>query len=190
MHRMPVNRRHVALALACWPATRLPAQPEEPRPRYKVSAAQLHEALAARFPQRFGLAGLLELKVSAPQLLLLPARNKLGVSLLAEASGPVVRTPPQGGELDLAFGLRYEGADQTLRAQQPEILDIRLPGLSAESARDLRGLLPALSRQLASDVVLHIFTSRELGVADTMGLVPDRFTVLHDGLLVEFRAKP
>lgn len=183
-----MDRRLLISALACWPAARLLAQEDGPRPHYKISAAQLHEALAARFPLRLGVPGLLELEVSAPRLHLLPARNKLGASLLAQPSGPGL-PPTEPGEVDLLFGLRYEATDRTLRANRPEILDLRLPGLAPDARQALQAWLPALTREVVGEIVVHHFTPRELGLADTMGFEPEKVTVVDDGLLVVFGPK-
>ena len=72
-----IDRRHIITALACCAAGRLWADDEPPRPRHKVSATQLYQALSTRFPRRFGLAGLLELQVSAPRLLQTLARAEM-----------------------------------------------------------------------------------------------------------------
>jgi hypothetical protein len=184
-----MDRRLLICALAGWPAAHLLAQPQEPRPRLKVSAAELHQALSARFPVRFGVPGLVELEVSAPQLLLLPARNQLGAALLVQASGPALRRM-QAGEMDVMFSLRYEPADQTLRAHHMEILDIRMPGLSADGLQVLRTVLPEVAREVVGEVVLHKFTQRQLALADTMGFEPEKVTVVEDGLVVVFAPKP
>lgn len=183
-----MDRRHWIAALACWPLARLAAQQPEPRPRHKVSAAELYERLSARFPVRLGMASLLEIEVSAPQLLLLPSRNKIGASLLAEASGSGLNQR-RAGALDLVFALRYEAADQTLRAHQAEVLELRLPGLSADGQRTLQALLPQLARDAMGEFVLHKFSPRELALPETMGFEPEKITVLEDGLVVEFRQK-
>ena len=184
-----MHRRLLISALACWPTARLLAQEGEPRPRHKISAAQLHQALSARFPVRFSLPGLLELQVSAPALLLLPARNRLGASLQAQASGPALQRM-QPGELDVLFAVRYEAADRSLRAHRLEVLGIRLPGVAADTVLALQTLLPALAREVVGEVVLHKFSSSELALTDTMGIEPDQLTVVEDGLVVEFRQKP
>ena len=62
-------------AAAAWPAGVLLAQDDSARPRHKISAAALHQALSARFPLRFGLTGILGIEVSAPRLHLLASRN-------------------------------------------------------------------------------------------------------------------
>jgi hypothetical protein len=182
-----MDRRSLIAALACWSALPLLAQ-EGQRPRFKLSAAQLYEALSARFPVRFGIPGLLQLQVSARELLMLPTRNKLGASLHAEASGGGVgRVQP--GTLDLVFALRYEGEDRSIRAYEPEIVHVDWPGLTAEARQALQVILPGMAREVAAELVLHRFTSRELALPDTMGFEPGTLTVAEDGVLVEFRDK-
>ncbi|MEJ8840244.1 DUF1439 domain-containing protein [Ramlibacter sp. AN1133] len=182
-----MHRRLLLAALACWPAARLLAQDEAARPRQKISAAALYDALSARFPVRFALGGVLQAEISAPRLLLLPARNQLGAALRAEFNG-LQLAPAQAGEMDLVFALRYEGRDRTLRARDPRILEVRWPGLPRETAQALQGVLPALARQMG-DVVLHRFSDRELALPDTMGFEPQEIRVVDDGLLVLFGPK-
>lgn len=181
-----MDRRHLLTALACWPAQRVLAQDEEPRrPRHKVSAAELHKALSSRFPVRTGLAGVLDLQVTAPGLLLMPARNQLGATLQAEIGGPQLRRA-HTGELDVAFSVRYERSDQTVRAHRLEVLDVRWPGLPPDTQQILRGLLPRMARDAVGEFVLHRFSPRELALAETMGFEPETMTVVTDGLLVTF----
>lgn len=183
-----MNRRSLLAALACWPAAPLLAQ-DDGRPRYKLSAAQLHEALSARFPVRYGIPGLAQLQVSALRLLMLPARNKLGASLRAEASGSGIEAT-QPGTVDVIFALRYEGEDRTIRAYEPEIIGIDWPGLAPESRQAVQAMLPRIAREAMAEVVLHRFTARDLALPDTMGFEPETLTVVDDGVLVEFRPKP
>ncbi|MDB5953813.1 DUF885 domain-containing protein [Ramlibacter sp.] len=180
-------RRLILAAIAGWPLHRSLAQDEIPRPRYKVSAAQLYEAMARRFPLRLGVAGLFELQVSAPSLLLLPARNLLGATLVTDLSG--VQLPQAGrGETDLGFALRYEPGDRTLRARHPQVLDLRWPGLPAQTRQGLLALMPSLSDGFG-EVVLHQFTAGELGLPETMGFEPDEIKVQPDGIEILFRPK-
>lgn len=183
-----MDRRLALAALACWPAACALAQDEPARARHKVPARQLYEAMAARFPLRLAPGGLVDLQVSAPQLLLLPARNRLGATLAARIGGLQV---PAGdaGELDLLFAVRYEAKDRSLRAHSPEVLDVRWPGLPPETRQVLRALLPAMAQNLG-ELVLHRFSPRELALPDTMGLQPEEVRVVDDGLLVFFGNKP
>ena len=176
-------------ALACWSAAPLlVAQEESARPRHKVSAAELYEALSARFPLRLALGGVLELQVSAPRLLLLPARNKLGAALQAQIAG-LPRQQGTAGELEIVFAPRYEASDRTVRGREPEILDLRWPGLPPETVQSLRALLPALAYQLG-ELVLHRMSERELALPETMGFEPGELQVEEDGVTIFFRPKP
>jgi hypothetical protein len=182
------DRRLIIAALAACVAGPLWANDEAARPRHKISEAQLRNALAAKFPVRLGLVGLLEVQISAPRLLLLPARNLLGASLRAQVGGlqvPQART----GELDLAFALRYEASDQTVRAHRPEVLDMRWPGVPPETVQALRGVLPQLMEHVG-EVVLHKLSPRDLALADTMGFEPEEIQVADDGVVIFFGPKP
>jgi hypothetical protein len=186
---MSMDRRLLISALACWPTHRLLAQGEPGRPSYRISAGQLHSALAARFPKRFGPPGLLEVELSAPRLLLLPSRQKLGATVVAELSSRG-RLRPEAGEMDVVFALRYEASDQTVRANDLEILDLRWPGLPPQTRETLQVLLPRIAREAVGEVVLHKFSQRDLALADTMGLQPEQMTVVDDGLVVVLGPKP
>ena len=181
-------RRLILAAIAGWPLHRVLARDEVARPHYKVPVAQLHEAVARRFPLRLGIPGLLELQVSAPALLLLPARNLLGATLVTQVSGGQL---PQGasGETDLVFALRYEATDRTLRAHHPQVLALRWPGLPRQTREALLALMPQLSDSVG-EVVLHRFTPGELGLPETMGLEPGEIQVLADGIEIFFRTRP
>lgn len=184
-----MDRRTLIAAFACWPAGHLLAQDEGPRPRHKISAGQLHDALSARFPVRLRIATLLELQVSAPRLLLLPARNQLGAGLLAQVSGLQLQPVPDG-ELDVLFSLRYEASDRTVRAHGLEIRDVRWPALSASALESLQRALPTITREAVGEIVLHTFSPGELALADTMGFEPEKLTVVDDGLVISFGPKP
>jgi hypothetical protein len=180
---LTMDRRLLISLLACWPARQLLAEEEPLRPRHKISAAQLHAALSARFPQRFGPPELLEVELSAPQLLLLPARQKLGATVAAQVTARG-RLRPEAGEVDVVFAVRWEPGDQTIRAYDLELLDLRWPGLPRRTRDTLRALLPGFAREAVGEFVLHRFAPRELGLADTMGLQPEQFRVVEDGLVV------
>jgi hypothetical protein len=183
-----MRRRLLIITLAAWPAARLSAQPEPTRPHQKIPASQLLEALSARFPLRFAAPGFMELQVSAPALLLLAARNKLGATLQLDAGGPALREKVRG-EVDVLFGLRYEPTDRTVRTREPEAQGVRLPGLSPQTAEAIANVTRALLSGIPGEVVLHRFTDRELALPDTMGFEPGNLAVLEDGVDIEFVPK-
>jgi hypothetical protein len=183
-----MHRRLLAMAIAAWPAMHLAAQPQPARPHRKIAASQLFEALSARFPLRLAAPGLLQLELTAPALLLLPARSKMGATLQLDVAGPALRDPVHG-QADLLFGLRYEATDRTLRATDPEVDSVRLPGLAPEAADAVERMTRPWLAGIPGELVLHRFTQRELALPDTMGLEPGKLTVLEDGVEIEFRPK-
>ena len=182
-------RRLLLITLAAWPAVRLAAQPEARLPRRKIPAAQLLEALSARFPLRFSLPGLMELEVGAPALLLLTPRNKLGAALRLEARAPAA-PDKVAGEVDVLFALRYEPMDRTVRAHDPEVHRLHVPGLAPEAAAAIAHGVRALLSSMPGEAILHRFTDRELALPDAMGFEPGNLIVLEDGLDIEFVPKP
>ena len=158
------------------------------QPSYKVSAEQLQQVLAQRFPRRYPLAGLLDLNVQAPRLRLLPEVNRLGTKMEVEAAGPALRRSYTGA-LDLDFALRYEASDQTVRAYQLRINSLRFSGLSQGASEILNAYAPALAEQSLREVVLHQLRPQDLSLADSMGLQPGSITVTPQGLVIGFVAK-
>jgi hypothetical protein len=182
---LAASARHLAaggLALALW-------RPAQAQPGYTVSAEQLQEAVAQRFPLRYPVAGLVDLDVQAPRLRLLPETNRLGAELALTASGPAFRRS-HSGTLDVEFALRYEPSDRSLRAHQLRVGRLGFPGLKPEVVALLNAYGPPLAEQSLREVVLHTLRPQELAVLDGLGLQPGAITVTARGLSVAFVGKP
>ena len=159
------------------------------QPSFKVSAAQLQQAVAQRFPLRYPVRGLLDLNVQAPRLRLLPAQNRLGTEMVVEAVGPALRRS-YTGTFDLDFALRYEASDQSIRAHQLRVNSLHFDGLAPGPSELLNVYGPALAAQTLHEVVLHQLQPQDLALPDAMGLQPDSITVTPQGLDIGFNAKP
>ena len=158
-------------------------------PGYTVSAEQLQQAVATRFPLRYPVGGLLDLNVQTPRLRLLPETNRLATDMVVQAAGPVLGRS-YNGTFEVDFGLRYEASDQTIRAQQLRVNTLRFPELPPGPAELLAAYGPALAEQTLQNVVLHQLRPQDLALTDTMGLQPDTITVTTQGLVIGFAAKP
>lgn len=183
-----MKRRCLFVGFACWTVLPLLAQDTAARPHHHISAAELHKALSARFPVRLGAPSLLDVQVDAPRLLLLPATQQLGATLQVQVDGLQLPQAP-AGEADVAFALRYEPADRSIRAHRLRVLDVRWPGLPPETVQAAQALLRSMARQAVGEIVLHRFEPRELVLADTMGFEPETIAVEDDGLLITFGPK-
>lgn len=182
-----MERRSFIAALALAPAGPLVAQ-EAQQPRYKLSAEAIGDELSARFPMRFGIPGIAQVELSEPRLLLFPRRDRVGTSVRAVAGGSGI-PGVAAGTLDVAFALRYERRDRSIRAFDPEIMRIDWPALTADAQQAVQMLIPQAAREMAAELVLHRFSSRELALTDTMGFEPQGIRVADDGVVVEFREK-
>ena len=182
-------KRRAMLTLPVWTllgaAVHATFAQEAGSPRQRVSAEQLQQAVAGRFPLRYPVAGLFDLEVETPRLRLLPEQNRLATEAAVQVAGPALRQR-YAGALDVSFALRYEAGDRTLRAHRLEVRPLRLPGLPARALEMLDIYLPLLARQALRDVVLHTLRPRDLALADAMGLQPDTITVTPDGLEIGF----
>lgn len=158
-------------------------------PRHVVPLARIEQAVATRFPLRLDAAGLFRLELQAPRLRLVPEQNRIRSEMQVEAGGDALRHR-YTGLFDLDFLLRYEAADQTVRAHLPRVHALRLDGLPPRAAEVVAALGPRLAQEALQDMVLHRLDARDLTLPDTMGLQPDTITVTAEGLAIEFKPKP
>jgi hypothetical protein len=158
-------------------------------PGYRVSLQQLQDMVDQRFPLRYPVAGLFDVTLAAPRLQLLPDLDRLGSDLPLRIAGPALRRS-YSGELALDFGLRYEPADQTIRAHHLRVASLRVDGLTGEAQALVQQAAADMARQAMLEVVLHRLRPQDLALADTMGLQPGAITVTWDGIAVEFVNKP
>ena len=188
-----MQRRHLLqlgmrLTLAGTAASAL--QLAHAQPSFTVTAGQMREALAKRFPRRFQAGGgFLALEMQAAALRLLPKENRLGADIQLEASGPAL-PDRHAGVFDLDFALRYEASDQSIRAHQLKVNTLRFSGMPARQAELLTAYGPALAEQVLRDVVLHQLRPQDLMLTDGLGLEPGSITVTAKGLVVGFVTKP
>lgn len=183
-------KRRLLLTVATWLALTGAACSAAPgahgQPGYKVSAEQLQQAVAQRFPMQYPVNGLLDLKVQAPRLL--PELNRLGAEMVVDAAGPALRNS-YTGSFDVDFALRYEASDQSIRAHQLRVNSLRLSGLPPGPSALIEAYGPSLAEQTLQEVVVHRLRPQDLALADTMGLQPGTITVTATGLTIGFVTK-
>ncbi len=168
------------------------AQPDtqaQPQPRYTVSARQLQQMVAQRFPLHYPVPGLFDLDLQAPRLRLLPEQNRLSAGMAVEVAGPALRRS-YSGTFELDFALRYEASDRTIRACQLRFKRLQFADLQPAASELLNTYGPALAEQSLLEVVLHQLRPQDLALADGLGLQPGSITVTEQGLVIGFVPKP
>ncbi len=146
--------------------------------------SRLQAQIDTRFPRSYPLAGLIELNLSTPALQLHPERNRLQLQIAVQAGGPALRRS-YDGRLDLEFGLHYDATDQTVRAQDLQVLALQIDGLPRQTAQWLAAFGPRLAEQALRDGVLYQLQAKDLARAGRLGVRPGRITVTSEGLEIE-----
>jgi hypothetical protein len=159
------------------------------QPSYTVSADQLQQAVAQRFPMRYRVPGLLDLDIHPPQLRLLQEQNRVRAEMAIGATGPALDRALRG-TFDVDFALRYEPGDRTIRAYRMHFQNLRLPGLTPQASELLNAYAPAIAAQTLQEVVLHQLRPQDLAIAESLGMQPDSITVTDKGLVIGFVLKP
>lgn len=193
----PTRRQWLATACAAGlTGTLLPAgasdgAEEAPagKPHHTVPAAQLQRAVAARFPVRYPVPGVLTLELQTPQLRMLPRHNRISADMVANAASPALQRG-HTGSFDVSFALRYEASDRSIRAHQLRFTRLQFPTLQPGVVDLLNTYGPALAQQSLREVVLHQLRPQDLALADVMGLQPGAITVTDAGLVMDFVPKP
>ena len=156
--------------------------------RFTVSQEQLQQAVAKRFPLRYPVAGLLDLAVQAPEIQLLPEKNRLSAIMAVEATGAALNRK-QAGTFEVEFALRYEVSDRTLRATALRFKRLSFPGLRPEASEMLNLYGQALSEKALLEVTLHQLRQQDMAMAEAMGMQPGSISVTQQGLVFDYVAK-
>lgn len=188
MHRRFLLNAGRCLAMGALAATLLACSAVTAQPRFTVSKDQLQQVVAKRFPMRYPIAGLLDLAVQAPEIQLLPEKNRLSATMAVEASGPALNRK-QAGTFEVEFALRYEVSDRTLRATALRFKRLTFPGLRPEASEMLNLYGQALSEKALLEVTLHQLRQQDMAMAEAMGMQPGSISVTQQGLVFDFVAK-
>ena len=90
----------------------------------------------------------------------------------------------------MAFALRYEVADRTVRAHQLRLKRLQFPTLQPGVVALLNTYGPALAERTLLEVVLHRMRPQDLALPDGLGMQPGSITVTPEGLTIGFVPKP
>lgn len=149
---------------------------------YRIDEAELARLVARQFPKTQSVAGLAELTLSAPELRLLPERNKLGASFDLGASERLSGRAARG-RLSLEGALRYEPSDQSLRLAQVRVQQLQWQGAGSEAAERAAALL---AERLLEDMALYRLKPEQAQRLAQAGLAPGGVTVTPRGVELAF----
>lgn len=157
--------------------------------KISVTQAQLEQGLKNQFPKQFPIAGLLQLDMLQPQLLLLPVSNQLQTDWVVQLSGPALRQS-FSGQMRVRFGLYYEPKDRSVRAQRVEVLSLQLEDANPAIAEMVQTYGQRVAQQALQGFALYTVKPEEMELMDNLGLRPGAITVTGQGLDVAIEAQP
>lgn len=193
MPHPPAIRRRTACAalLAASVSALLSGCGELTGPRaLTISEAELARRIGERFPAERRFFDLLDVRLEAPVLRLLPEANRIAAGLTVSAADRLFGRSARGS-IDFDGALRWDDADASVRLADVRVAQLRFdrvpPGLQAGVDR-LGGVLAA---QLLDGLMLHRFKPEQLERARRLGLRPGAIDVTVDGVVIRLvRAGP
>jgi hypothetical protein len=157
-----------------------------PGPRtIDISEAKLVELINRQFPFNSRYLELFDVSLSAPQLRLMPAENRIGTAFSYSLGSLLLGARPFQGRLDLSYGLRVEPSDNTVRLSQVRVEGFEVPGVPLAYASRANRLGALVAERLLQDLVIHRLKSEDLQAARGWGYQPGALSVRPGGLRLQ-----
>jgi hypothetical protein len=187
-----VTRRHLgrlamaSLALPSLSACSNPAVQLLTQRSLNLSREQLQAALGQRFPMEQRVADVLDVRLSAPKLSLLPATGRLATELQLDITERLLQST-HPASLALDFGLRFEPADRSVRMHSVRVQQLVFTRLAPAYQTFMNRYAPRLAERALDGQVLHQISEPDWNTLQMLGLQPGEFKVTAQGLSLDFR---
>lgn len=154
--------------------------------RLTLSAEQLQAALDRRFPLEHRVAELLDVRLSAPRLKLLPDSGRVATELELEITERLRRSR-HPAQLALDFGLRFQASDRSVRLRDVRVTQLAFTRLAPAYQELMNRYVPPLAERALDGWMLHQVSEADWNKLQRLGLQPGEFTVTAQGLNLDFR---
>lgn len=148
----------------------------------EIPLAKLQAGLDRRFPMNNRLFELLDLRLSHPQLTLLPESDRVAIRLEAYVAPPFMQQAFTG-TLAVSGRLYVDAARGAVFMSEPRVDGFTLSGIDTGRQQQLAGAANKLMGQLVRDVPVYNFRMEDLRYAGIQ-FVPTRLVTTRTGLLV------
>ena len=172
------------------------ASPGAPRV-ITLSEGELTAMVARAFPMNQRVLEILDVQLTAPQLRLLPDRNRLAVDL-SLSSRERLRGGEARGRLAFDSALRYEPQDASVRLTQVRVQQVQVesagPSSTAPPAERLNGNAQRLAQVLAEraleELAVYRLNAERQATLRQWGVQPGAVTVTARGVEITLAALP
>src|SRR5690349_17044573 len=132
---------------------------------------------------------LIDLRLDAPRIALLPQSNRLSTELEVQASERLSARRYQG-RLAMDYALRYDEAIQAVRLTDVRVQRLQFDGASERLQPFVERLGTVLAEQVLRDAVIYRFKPEDLEKAGRRGWRPGAVTVTSRGVEITLAPQP
>lgn len=129
----------------------------------QVPLAKLQENLDKRFPMNQRVLEMFDIKLTSPQLSLLPNENRL-VAKVDALVAPPLTSKTWNGSLTLSGVLRVDPNKNTIYLSEPRLEDFAVDGIDAVYKRQITRVGNLLFERVKDDFVVYTFNPEQLKV--------------------------
>jgi hypothetical protein len=150
--------------------------------RIELSQAKLQAGLERRFPLNNRLLELFDVRLTGPQVAVLPESDRVALTMDVSVAPPFLRQS-WSGTMTLSGHLYIDAARSGVFMADAHVDRFDIQGMDGARARDLGRAADVLMNQLVRDVAIYSFRAEDLRYAGTQ-FVPTRLDTVPGALVV------
>lgn len=143
---------------------------------------KLQAGVERRFPMNNRLLELFDVRLTSPQVQLLPESNRVGLAMDASVAPPFINQS-WGGRMALSGRLYIDAARSAVMMADPRVDNFNLDGIDVGRQRQLEKVVNVLIEKVVTDIPVYSFRTEELRYAGVQ-FVPTRIRTTRSGLVV------
>lgn len=180
---MTVSRRRACVTLLLGACALLSSCASLVGPRQvEIPLHKLQAGLERRFPLNNRMLELFDVRLTRPQLYLLPEQDRVALSISADIAPPFLRRS-YTGSIDLSGRLYVDPGRGAVYMAEPQVDRFALDGVDGGAQRQLAKVANAVMDTVVRDIPVYSFRMDELRYAGVQ-FVPTRIRATRSGLLV------
>lgn len=152
---------------------------------FRMTADELTQKLARRFPVEKSVAGLLDVTLTRPVVELIAAENRLATSFDVTVRLPLANKTVSGS-LKIAGRPEYVAASRSLFLREPRVEQMRMDDMPAALSAALAAAASKIAKDVLEDKPLYVFKPDEFARYGVR-YEPERVEVKDDALILKVK---
>lgn len=148
----------------------------------ELPLSKLQAGVERRFPLQNRMLELFEVRLTSPQVQLLPESNRVGLAMDASVAPPFINQSWRG-RMAVSGRLYIDPARSAVLMAEPRVDNFNIEGVDAGRQRQLEKVANALMAQIVTDIPVYSFRPEELRYAGVQ-FTPTEIRTTASGLVV------